>query len=296
MRVVKAHPDDIPAWLALAAEVEPHFGPMVSDPGYRNALQKNIERGTAFCIREQNGPPKTPLMGGLLLSPRPPKVEIAWLAVAARWRRRGVGRALVAHALDGIAPPAEVVLITFASHEAAAAPARGFYESFGFVPAEPGPVNPGGIATQVYRRVLGETPTVRAVVQRGSDSNGNEVLLVQHHYADPANAGKWSLPGGRIDAQDVHREDTLRRELYEELRMSIVMGRSLGMYAHNHRLHYVYLATARSTTPRPDSNEIAALRWCTMDEVEQLQREGQLFAPFIYEAIQKANAPKLLLL
>lgn len=291
MRVVPAHHDDIPAWLALAAEVEPYFGPMVSDPGYLNALRKNIERGTALCVREQNGPPKTPLMGGLLLSPRPPKYEIAWLAVAARWRRRGVGRALVAHALDGIAPPAEVVLITFASNEDAAAPARGFYEAFGFVPAEPGPPNPGGITTQVYRRVLGETPTVRAVVQRGE-----QVLLVQHHYADPANADKWSLPGGRIDPQDMQREDTLRRELYEELRLSIVMGRSLGMYAHNNRLHYVYLATPRSGTPRPDANEIAGLRWCTFDEVAQLHRENLLFAPFIFEAIQKANAPRLPLL
>ena len=35
MRVVLALAADIPAWLDLAAEVEPLFGPMADDPGFR---------------------------------------------------------------------------------------------------------------------------------------------------------------------------------------------------------------------------------------------------------------------
>ncbi len=43
--VVVAQPKDIPAWLVLAAEVEPLFGPMVNDPSFHRALRNNIERG-----------------------------------------------------------------------------------------------------------------------------------------------------------------------------------------------------------------------------------------------------------
>jgi ADP-ribose pyrophosphatase YjhB (NUDIX family) len=64
MRVDTAQLDDMPNWLALAAEVEPLFGPMVDDPGFTNALRANIQRGTACCVRENDGPPGTPLMGG----------------------------------------------------------------------------------------------------------------------------------------------------------------------------------------------------------------------------------------
>lgn len=142
MRVVKAHPQDVPAWLVLAAEVEPCFGPLVADAGFRNALRKNIARGTAFCVREQDGPPESPLMGGLLLSPNAPKYELSWLAVAARWRRQGVGSALMQHALNQITPPAEVALITFAPQERAGIAARTLYESFGFRAGESGHPTP----------------------------------------------------------------------------------------------------------------------------------------------------------
>lgn len=58
-----ARPEDIPAWLALAAEVGPMFGPLVNDPGFVRALEKNIGRQTAFCVREADGPPGAPLIG-----------------------------------------------------------------------------------------------------------------------------------------------------------------------------------------------------------------------------------------
>jgi hypothetical protein len=42
MVVVLAQPTDISAWLNLAAESEPLFGPMVADSGFQAALQRNI--------------------------------------------------------------------------------------------------------------------------------------------------------------------------------------------------------------------------------------------------------------
>jgi hypothetical protein len=54
MRVQQATDDDLPAWLALAAEVEPLFGPMVDEPEFLRALQRNINRGSAFCVRQED--------------------------------------------------------------------------------------------------------------------------------------------------------------------------------------------------------------------------------------------------
>ena len=72
MQVVVAQGEDIPAWLQLANEVEFLFGPMVHEPGFHQALQNTIARGTAFCVREADGPASTVLLDGLLVSPKPP--------------------------------------------------------------------------------------------------------------------------------------------------------------------------------------------------------------------------------
>jgi len=56
MHVQRALPEDISSWLTLATEVEPLFGPLIGNPGFHNALHKNIGRGTAYCIRENDGP------------------------------------------------------------------------------------------------------------------------------------------------------------------------------------------------------------------------------------------------
>jgi ribosomal protein S18 acetylase RimI-like enzyme len=102
MRVETADDRDYDRWLDLAADVEPLFGPLRDDPDFRRALVTNITRGTAFCVREDDGPPGARLVGGLLLSPaRPdrPEYRIGWLAVGPVWRRQGIGRRLVEHAL-----------------------------------------------------------------------------------------------------------------------------------------------------------------------------------------------------
>lgn len=144
---------------------------------------------------------------------------------------------------------------------------------------------------QVFHKVLGETPTVRAVITRD-----DSVLLVQHHYANPDNCGKWSLPGGRIDSGDRRQEDTLRRELYEELRLPVRVERAVGLFADQRRLHYIYRAVPGSAELRPDPGEIVAVNWWSLNDVAALNAAGKLFAPFIYDAIQKAHAPDLPLL
>jgi GNAT superfamily N-acetyltransferase len=153
MHDVLAQIADIPAWLDLAAEVESLFGPMVSDPGFHVALERNILRKTAFCIREQNGLPGVPLKGALLFSAtHAPHYKIGWLAVAQRWRRQGVAQVLVEHCFRLIQPPAELSVVTFGADNRAGRPARQFYERMGFQPAEVAPHGPEGGTRQVFRR------------------------------------------------------------------------------------------------------------------------------------------------
>ena len=154
VHVTRAHPQDVPGWLALAAEVEPLFGPMVEEPRFLRALRRNIARGTALCVRDGDGPPGTLLVGGLLYSPKPPVYTIGWLAVNAAHRRLGVGRALVACVFGLAESPAEFVVTTFGADRPEGLPARQFYARMGFDPAEPAPDGPEGGSRQIFRRVL----------------------------------------------------------------------------------------------------------------------------------------------
>jgi GNAT superfamily N-acetyltransferase len=153
-RVVVAQPEDIPAWLILAAEVEPLFGPLVNEPSFQRALHKNNARGTAYCVREQDGPPGVPLCGGLLWSAHAPLYTIGWLAVAKQHRRHGIGLRLVEHVLRLVDVPAEVIVTTFGAGDPAGEPARRFYERIGFQAAEAAPNGPDGGSRQIFRLCL----------------------------------------------------------------------------------------------------------------------------------------------
>jgi len=153
MHVALAQPADLPAWLDLASEVEFLFGPMVADPGFHAALERNIARQTAFCSREQDGAPSKPLMGALLFSAtHAPHYKIGWLAVAQRWRRQGVAQMLVEYCFQRIQPPAELSVVTFGEENLAGRPARHFYERMSFQAAEAAPNGPEGGSRQVFRR------------------------------------------------------------------------------------------------------------------------------------------------
>jgi len=148
---------DFGPWLELAAEVEPLFGPMTRDPVFQRALSRNIARGTAFCMRENDGCPGSRLVAGLLLSPRPPVYRIGWLVVAESERRSGLGRTLLVRALARIEPPAEILVITFGPDVPGGESARSFYQKMGFAPGEMSEPAPNGASRQVFRKWLGET-------------------------------------------------------------------------------------------------------------------------------------------
>jgi len=161
LTVETAHYRDVRSWLDLAAEVEGLFGDMLGSAGFYRVILNNIERGTAFCVREDGGPAGTLLLGGLLFSPaRPdrPDYRINWLAVAERGRRCGVGTALVRHAFSLVAPPATFTVVTFGEDIEAGRAARRFYERWGFHAAEIAPNGPEVGSRQVFRCHIGQRP------------------------------------------------------------------------------------------------------------------------------------------
>ncbi|MFF2143121.1 GNAT family N-acetyltransferase [Kitasatospora sp. NPDC058190] len=153
MTVRPARPDDLPGFLALAAEVEHWFGPMVAEPGFHRAVRKSIDRGLATVAEDDQG-----LLGGLLFGSKPPLHHLHWLVVAERARGTGVGRALVEDALRRhVRAPAVVEVVTFGPDHpgAVTSGARVFYERLGFTPAEAAEPGPEGGSRQVYRLHLG---------------------------------------------------------------------------------------------------------------------------------------------
>ena len=153
MIVTVAEPADVAGYMALAAQVEHWFGPMVDDPGFRHALDRNIQRGTAACARRADA---TGLRGGILFNVRGPVCLINWLVVAQADRGAGLGRALVAEAVGRLDGPGLVEVVTFSAYHPAAAPsgARRFYERLGFTANEPADAGPDGTPRQWYRKHL----------------------------------------------------------------------------------------------------------------------------------------------
>ncbi|MFD8754275.1 GNAT family N-acetyltransferase [Kitasatospora sp. NPDC059577] len=152
MTVRLARPADLPGFLALAAEVEHWFGPMVAEPGFHRAVVRSADRGLATVAEDDRG-----LLGGLLFGTdraRPARHHLHWLVVAGRARGTGVGRELVTDALRRhVRAPAVVEVVTFgADHPGAVASgARVFYERLGFTQAEAADPGPEGGSRQVYR-------------------------------------------------------------------------------------------------------------------------------------------------
>jgi ribosomal protein S18 acetylase RimI-like enzyme len=156
MNVVNATKDDLEGWLELASEVEYLFGPMVDDPKFIQALEKNINQHNAFCVRENDGLPGSRLLGGILFSSsNAPNYKIGWLSVSSQARNNGIAAALLSHILKLVDVPAEVSVTTFGDDISDGRPARRFYQKFGFVPLEDLiPNGPEGGTRQKFKLII----------------------------------------------------------------------------------------------------------------------------------------------
>ncbi|MFI5658822.1 GNAT family N-acetyltransferase [Streptomyces sp. NPDC051684] len=153
MIVRLAQERDFPSFLALAAQVEHWFGPMVEEPGFHDAVKDHIRRSMAL-VAVSAGPG---ILGGLLFGAKAPVFHVNWLVVSEEGRGNGVGRALMdAASRKFVRGPGTIEVVTFgADHPGAVSSgARVFYESLGFTPAETAAPGPEGGSRQIYRRLI----------------------------------------------------------------------------------------------------------------------------------------------
>ena len=149
-RVTLSNYGDYDAWLKLAGEVEPLFGPMVNEAEFQQGLKQAIQQQQALCIRPENGSSLTALSGGVIISEK--DNEILWLAVAANQRTRGMGNLLLSAALERLDQNRPITVITFDESVTEGIPARRLYQKYGFRDVSKGALNPAGITTVCMKR------------------------------------------------------------------------------------------------------------------------------------------------
>jgi 8-oxo-dGTP diphosphatase len=96
-------------------------------------------------------------------------------------------------------------------------------------------------------------------------------VLVQQRAHPPATAGRWELPGGRVEPDESAR-DALVRECREELAVEVVPGEQLGLDVPLPGGDVLRVHTARLADPivQPVPVEHAALRWVDVTELAGL--------------------------
>lgn len=132
-----------------------------------------------------------------------------------------------------------------------------------------GPSRPPGGATPVSGPAPDPAPdpTARPVVVGAAVVIGGRLLAQQRSY--PAEvAGRWELPGGRVEAGE-SEPDAVRRECVEELGLDVVVGDRVGddVALPNGAVLRIFAAVPRDPRPRPRPLEHRALRWLPAAEL-----------------------------
>jgi mutator protein MutT len=111
--------------------------------------------------------------------------------------------------------------------------------------------------------------SAKQVVVGAAILDGDRLLAAQRAYPETL-AGKWELPGGKVDPGEPD-EAALLRECREELGVELQLGRRVGRDwpLGDSRVMRVWSATIANGTPQP--LEHADLRWLTVDELHDVE-------------------------
>ncbi|BCX48118.1 pyrophosphohydrolase MutT [Haloferula helveola] len=83
--------------------------------------------------------------------------------------------------------------------------------------------------------------------------------------------GKWEFPGGKVEPRETP-EPALVRELREELEITVEPLRQLTPVVHDYGRGPIRLIpiVCRITDGEPHPHEHSEIRWCTADELDEL--------------------------
>lgn len=122
--------------------------------------------------------------------------------------------------------------------------------------------------------------TVRCVIR-----TGDRFLLVVHRTPPRRKRGTWGLPGGRIEPGEAF-EDTLRREIREELSASLGALHLIGDYRYRGSFHRVFGVDHDERILTFDRSEILKMGWHGVEDVAALATQGRLHTGFEELAIR----------
>lgn len=110
----------------------------------------------------------------------------------------------------------------------------------------------------------------------------DHILLVQQGRGP--SAGRWTLPGGRLDAGETLAE-AATRETLEETGLNVEIDGFVGVYSYfgnsgRQRARFCFSASIAGGRPRFDGREIRDLRWFRFDQLP-LVHEALLWKPHV---------------
>ncbi|MEX0427590.1 (deoxy)nucleoside triphosphate pyrophosphohydrolase [Nocardioides sp. DS6] len=135
----------------------------------------------------------------------------------------------------------------------------------------------------------------RAIVVAAAilDATGERVLAARR-TTPPETAGRWELPGGKVEPEETP-EAALVREIGEELGCVVEVLDWLPGEAPIGESHVLRAATARLTAGEPRPREHDLLRWLTAEELDEVDwlAPDRPFLPHLADALTAtSHAPR----
>jgi 8-oxo-dGTP pyrophosphatase MutT (NUDIX family) len=118
----------------------------------------------------------------------------------------------------------------------------------------------------------------------------NKYLLVQEKQ--PKAYGLWNLPGGHVDkGEDI--EAAALREAKEESGYDVELVDEIAIYHEStgRPVKHIFSAKIVGGKLLPQPEEILDVKWLTFDEIRDLQKNGKIRAPWIWDLINKLEKP-----
>ncbi len=137
---------DYDAWIELAREVEPLFGPMADSPDFQEGIKHCILSHDAYGIENEEKE-----LAGIIALDRANN-EILWLAVTSEQRGKRYGEKLVQKALEELGTGRDIHVQTFTGDISEGRAARAVYTRNGFTDLKGAGPNPAGIETVIMVR------------------------------------------------------------------------------------------------------------------------------------------------